>query len=128
MATTHNAYHGLAQSADEVHHEPTHDTALTATPLLDADADEAETCVPQGWPTSPNRVRHSLAAIASQGFFDIVLILCSASFLAFAQFVVHYDQAPTSENPKATNMLRSATKYVRLLIQGYEDAWVLQSR
>lgn len=86
-----------------------HGTEATAAPLLNA---EKLLSAPQGWPTSPKRIRSPWWIIVWNGMFDLTLFTCAVAFLAFAGIVSHYDQASTAENPRTVAMLLNATKYV----------------
>ncbi|KAL1797058.1 hypothetical protein ACET3X_005598 [Alternaria dauci] len=108
MESTPSLRRETSQSTLCVHAEPKKEPVSTATPLLDLDD---ATPVPQGWPTSPNRVKHSLSMILLNMAFDIFLFAFSSCFLVFSLVVMHYNGAPTSENPTATNVLARATKY-----------------
>jgi hypothetical protein len=64
------------------------------------------------WPTSPKSVKPTVVAIASDLGVDFVLLGLSIVFLAFALIVNHYDQAAIAQNPRATEVLLNAIKYV----------------
>lgn len=89
-------------------HTP-HSTEPPLSPLL---AIEKAARVLKDWPTSPKVIRSSIWIAVSNGIFDLLLFGCAVSFLVFASFVSHYDQASTVANPRTTNMLLNATKYV----------------
>lgn len=44
--------------------------------------------------------------------FDLLLFACSVAFLAFAAIVSYYNQAPTAENPRTTEVLLNGSQYV----------------
>jgi hypothetical protein len=111
MTSTHDTRSHSSDAVGPVRRTPKHDVKSTTTPLIDA-SDLGP--VPQGWPKSPNRIRTTPAAILFNVIFDILLLACAGAFLVFAQIVIYHDQARTSEKVRATSMLRSATKYVRL--------------
>jgi hypothetical protein len=67
---------------------------------------------PRDWPTSPKRIKTSLAITIWNAFIDIIFFACSVTYLTFGLIVNSYDQAPTAENPHATGALTSATKWV----------------
>ena len=118
MESTQSPHHKASQSALSLQHdsasgrEPAskQKPVSTATPLLGL---RDATFIPQGWPTAPSRIKHPLSMILVHWAFDIALFTFSACFLTFAIAVIHYDHAPTSENPTATSVLTKATKYVR---------------
>jgi hypothetical protein len=114
MESTQSLHREASQSTLSVHVEPKHESASTVTPLLDADD---ATLVPEGWPTSPSRIKRPLYAIILDGAFDIALLAFSACFLVFSLVVMFYDGRSTSKSPTATSVLTRATKYVRLYAQ-----------
>jgi hypothetical protein len=81
----------------------------TMTLLLDG---EKPFKLPNGWPTTPRAVRTSLLTIVTNAVVDVLLFTLSVAFLAFALTVNRFDQAPTEEHPRATEMLLEAIKYV----------------
>jgi hypothetical protein len=109
MESTQDLHREASQSTSSVHIQPKHDSTSMATPLLDLN-DAA--LIPQGWPTSPSRIKRPLSTKLLHGAFDIALLGFSACFLIFSLAVLHYNDAPTSENQTATSILTRATKYV----------------
>jgi hypothetical protein len=69
-----------------------------------------------GWPTTPKPIRTPVYIKLLNGVFDILLLTCSAAFLAFALIVNIHDQASTADNARLTKTLLDATKYVRSLV------------
>jgi hypothetical protein len=67
---------------------------------------------PWGWPSSPRRIKTSIRIGFWNAIVDILLFTCSVAYLAFALTVNSYNQAPTADNPRATDALTSATKWV----------------
>jgi hypothetical protein len=80
-----------------------------AEPLLDH---EKPLTILSGWPTSPKPIKTGIYIKLLNGVFDVLLLTCSAAFLAFALIVSIYDQTPTADNPRLTKTLIDATKYV----------------
>jgi hypothetical protein len=68
-----------------------------------------------GWPTTLKPIRTLVYIKLLNGFFDILLLTCSAAFLAYALIVNIHDQAATADYPRLTKTLLDATKYVRSL-------------
>ncbi|CAN9181685.1 unnamed protein product [Alternaria alternata] len=108
MESTQSLHHEASQSTLSVHVEPKHDPVSTATPLLDLDD---ATLVPQGWPTSPSRIKRPLSTMLLDWASDIALFAFSSCFFVFSLVVMSYDGDLTSENPTATTVLTRATKY-----------------
>lgn len=72
---------------------------------------EKPTILP-GWPSSPKPIHTPIYVKALNGVFDVLLLACSAAFLAFAIVVNLHDRVPTAEHPRLTTALLRATKYV----------------
>lgn len=66
----------------------------------------------KGWPNSPKAIKSSWWMVLWDGIFDLLLFACAVAFLFFAVAVSRYDQVATAENPKTTELLLNATKYV----------------
>ena len=109
MESTQSLHREASQSTLSIHVEPKQESVSTATPLLDL---KDATLIPQGWPTSPSRIKHPVSTMLLHGALDIALFASSACFLVFSLVVMHYNDALTSENPTATSVLTRATKYV----------------
>lgn len=107
MSSSNDVVYAQHQIGEMAHRMPVQDAVSTA--FLDNDKASHEA---RGWPSTPSRIKSTLLTVITYILFDIALFSCSVAFLVFAQLVVRYDQAPTIENLEATNMLRSATKYV----------------
>jgi hypothetical protein len=107
MTSSNDVVYAQHQIGEMAHRALAQDAVSTAFLANDKASHE-----PRGWPTTPSRIKVTLLTFITYILFDIALLSCSVAFLVFAQFVVRYDQTPTIENLEATNMLRSATKYV----------------
>ena len=67
----------------------------------------------QGWPTSPQPVKGSFLMTIRNILVDILLLALSLAFLAFALFVVWYNDKPTSHHPQAAERIQQASIWVR---------------
>jgi hypothetical protein len=67
------------------------------------------------WPSSPKPITTPAYIKALYVIFDVLLLSCSAAFLAFAVIVSLHDQDSTTEYPRLTRALLNATKYVLVL-------------
>ncbi|KAF5854573.1 hypothetical protein GGP41_007339 [Bipolaris sorokiniana] len=55
-----------------------------------------------GWPLSPKSINTPIYVKVLNGIFDILLLACSATFLAFAIVIDVHDQVPTADYPRLT--------------------------
>lgn len=70
---------------------------------------------PEGWPSGPQAIKHSLFSVVSDLAIDGSLLALSLAFLTFGITVHFYDQASTELHPYATSILVEAATYVREL-------------
>lgn len=110
MATEYDALEVPTTSAKDTHSKSKTPTEASAIPLLD---NCKAVKVLTDWRTSPKPIRSSKVVATWNIIVDAVLFLSAVMFLAFAFIVRYYDQAPTTDHPRATKLLVSATKYVR---------------
>lgn len=68
--------------------------------------------IPPDWPSSPKPITTPIYVKTLNGSFDVLLLACSAAFLAFAIVVNLHDRVPTADYPRLTTTLLRATKYV----------------
>lgn len=85
---------------------------LTETPTKHLLATEKPAPALRGWPDAPRAIRSPWWVTAWDILFDLTLFACAVALLVFAVVVELLDGAPTSENPRTTQMLLNATKYV----------------
>jgi len=78
---------------------------------------------PPGWPRLPQPVNISIPTVIWRLIVDIALLALSMAFLAFAIFVISYDQKPTASHRQAAERFEQASKWVskRVMI------WCLES-
>jgi hypothetical protein len=84
----------------------------TETPTKHLLATEKPAPALRGWPDAPRAIRSPWWVTAWDILFDLTLFACAVALLVFAVVVELHDGAPTSENPRTTQMLLNATKYV----------------
>jgi hypothetical protein len=96
-----------AHSVHETVGSPTPDSGLSDSKRL-----EKQLELPQGWPTLPQPVNVRISSLVWEILVDIILLVLSASFLAFALCVISYNRKPTSLHQQAAERLAQASQWV----------------